>query len=69
MLVEICEIFSQTYATLLNCWKFLKLYHTKLGRFNPISMALAFTVRGMVKIDRDVTMDNQQPRPNEFISH
>ena len=36
MLVEICvlDIFrSQTYATLLNCWKFLKFYRTNFRWF------------------------------------
>ena len=36
MLVEICVLDfyrSQTYATLLNCWKFLKFYRTKFRWF------------------------------------
>jgi hypothetical protein len=36
MLVEICvlEIFvHKSYATLLNCWKFLKFYRTKFRWF------------------------------------
>ena len=64
MLVEIYDLNSlQTYATLLNCWKFLKLYRTKfeMVQSNLNGLSLQSRSKDMVKIDRDVTMDNQQP--------
>ena len=67
MLVEICvlDFRSQTYATLLNCWKFLKFYRTKFRWF--ISKLNGFhESERFVKIDRNATMDNQQPSLNEI---
>ena len=58
-------IISLAYATLLNCWKFLKLFPTKSSGAIRSSMALVWInilfAKGMVRTERDVTMDNQQP--------
>ncbi len=65
-------IHAQAYATLLNCWKFLRassyqvekgnlylngLYYSSQSNFRSIDL------EDMVIIDEDVTMDNQQPSP------
>jgi hypothetical protein len=55
---------SQRNATLLNCWKFLRLVRTKFGEGN-LSNGLhrsSERLQGMVTIEPDATMDNQQPR-------
>ena len=58
----------QVYATLLNCWKFLRarLYQVEEGNFLDGSLLRYIILShawGMVIIKWDVTMDNQQPSP------
>ena len=74
MLVETCKCFLfyykkvlQAYATLLNCWKFLKLCRTKLRFIGSLHLNGLIHRRELVKTDRDATMDNQQPSPKIYM--
>ncbi len=64
MLVEtFCSHGQEAYATLLNCWKFLRASSYQV-EFSPNLNGLLVTREGVVTSDEDVTMDNQQPSPN-----
>ena len=70
MLVEVCFYYlinkKQMYATLLNCWKFLKPFLSYQVE-NILMFSMAFMrVKEMVTNDGDITMDNQQPSPIQF---
>ena len=73
MLVETFEQqYSKAYATLLNCWKFLRALSYQVEKGNLLLDGFCLkriltnsflAIEGTVIIDRDVTMDNQQPSP------
>ena len=63
-------LLSKAYATLLNCWKFLRALSYQVEKGNLLLDGFCFrefkyslAIEGTVIIDRDVTMDNQQPSP------
>ena len=65
----------QAYATLLNCWKFLRASSYQVEMGNLCSMASAISQVSIAIIARygenqveDVTMDNQQPSPDPMFN-
>jgi hypothetical protein len=63
MLVELASQIA-SYATLLNCWKFLRACLYQIEQSMACDFVVQTNEQGMVIIKQDATMDNQQPMPN-----